>query len=106
MVMVKACLTSQLAPGTMMNFVLLERTVLVANVDGTFYAMDGLCSDAGGNLAFGRLDGHTVICPRHGARFDLRTGEVISQPVIGGGTAKDLRSYRVEVKEGCVNVDV
>jgi len=105
MVLVTACLVNEVPPGGMRNFSLLDHTVLVANVDGRFYAMDGVCSHGFASLAQGTLDGFIVTCPRHAARYDLRTGKVVAQPV-PTGRAVDLRAYRVEVSDGCVNVDM
>jgi nitrite reductase/ring-hydroxylating ferredoxin subunit len=51
MVMIEACLASELPPGTMNNVILMGRTILLANVEGKLFAMDGLCSSDGGNLA-------------------------------------------------------
>ena len=48
--------------------------ILVANVEGTFRAMDNVCSHSGGALADGYLDGHIVMCPLHGWEYDITTG--------------------------------
>ncbi len=101
-----ACLTSELQPGTMRNVDILGRTILVANVGGAVYAMDGICSHGLADLTLGRLDGFVVECPRHQARYDVRTGMVLGQPVDSEGRAFDLRSYPVQVKEGCVTIDI
>ena len=69
--------TADIAPGTMKSVVAGGKKVLVANVDGAFYAMQARCPHLGGNLARGRLEGKTVTCPIHKATFDLTTGEVI-----------------------------
>ena len=53
-----------------------DRTVALFQVAGQFWATDDRCTHDGGQLAAGRLEGYTIICPRHGARFDVRTGEV------------------------------
>ena len=48
--------------------------MLIARVDSQFYASQALCPHLRGRLARGTLDGHTVICPEHGSRFDVRDG--------------------------------
>jgi nitrite reductase/ring-hydroxylating ferredoxin subunit len=101
-----ACLTSELDPGSMRNVDILGRTIMVVNVGGTFYAMDGICSHGLADLSQGRLDGFVVECPRHRARYDVRTGKVLSGPVDVEGQARDLRSYLVSVEKGCVTVDI
>ncbi len=54
--------------------------VAVFNVDGVFYAIEDICTHDGGNLVEGDLIGHEVECPRHGARFDVRTGTATKMP--------------------------
>ena len=106
MVRIEACLASELPPGSMNNVILMGRTILLANVDGRLFAMDGLCSSDGGNLADGRLTGFVVKCPLHGTEFDLRTGKVVEQPWGNTKRPDDLRVYPV-VREGdCILVDI
>jgi nitrite reductase/ring-hydroxylating ferredoxin subunit len=106
MVKIKACLASELPPGTMRNINLMGRIVLIANVEGKFFAMDGICSSDGGNLADGALTGYVVRCPIHGAEFDLRTGKVIEKEWGGSKKAEALRTYPVTMREGCIYLDV
>jgi len=56
--------------------------VAVFNVDGKYYAIEDRCTHDDGPLAEGDLDGYEIICPRHGARFDLRDGRVLSMPAV------------------------
>jgi 3-phenylpropionate/trans-cinnamate dioxygenase ferredoxin component len=58
------------------------RAIAVFNVDGTFFAIDDVCTHDGGPLAEGELTGCEIECPRHGARFDVRTGRPLSMPAI------------------------
>jgi 3-phenylpropionate/trans-cinnamate dioxygenase ferredoxin subunit len=57
-----------------------DHDVAVCNVDGQFYAIDDLCTHDGGSLDQGQLDGDEIECPRHGARFNVTTGEAIQLP--------------------------
>jgi 3-phenylpropionate/trans-cinnamate dioxygenase ferredoxin subunit len=90
----------------MRNVDILGHTIMVANVNGQFYAMDGICSHGYADLSRGKLEGNEVECPRHRARYDVRTGKVLQGPVDAEGMAFDLRSYPVQVNEGCVTVDL
>jgi len=54
--------------------------VAVFNVGGAFYVMDDVCSHDGGPVAEGPLEGFEIECPRHGARFDIRSGKPLSLP--------------------------
>ena len=106
MTKIMACLERDLPPGTKINIDLMGRTVLLANDDGRFYAVDGLCPDEGANLADGKLSGHILRCPLHGSEFDVRTGELMKEPWKGLTRPLTLRSYPVSVEAGCVSVDI
>ncbi len=54
--------------------------IAVFNLDGEYFAIEDVCTHDGGILANGKLDGDEIICPRHGARFSIRTGEALSAP--------------------------
>jgi 3-phenylpropionate/trans-cinnamate dioxygenase ferredoxin subunit len=57
-----------------------DRYVAVYNVQGELYAIDDQCTHDGGPLADAPVEGTEVICPRHGARFCLRTGAALTPP--------------------------
>jgi 3-phenylpropionate/trans-cinnamate dioxygenase ferredoxin component len=73
--------------------------IAVFNIHGTFYAIDDLCTHEGGELAGGAVEGDVVICPRHGARFCLRTGAALTPPAY-----EPVRTYETRVNEGIVEV--
>lgn len=54
--------------------------VAVFNIGGEYFAIEDVCTHDGGELASGELDGDQVVCPRHGARFCVRTGDALSAP--------------------------
>ena len=107
MVKVTVAKKTDLAPGTMREVEANGKKLVLANVDGRFWAMDGICSHKGGRLAQGKLQGVNVICPVHRSTYDVRTGKVVSNvkiPLIG--KASDLRVYNVSVEGEEVTVDV
>lgn len=57
-----------------------EQLVLIVHVDGEYYCIDDVCTHDGGTLCDGTVTGHEVACPRHGAKFDVRTGEATKMP--------------------------
>jgi 3-phenylpropionate/trans-cinnamate dioxygenase ferredoxin subunit len=59
-----------------------EDEVVVCRVEGSFRAVENRCSHDDGPLGEGEVSGHEVTCPRHGARFDLRTGAALSMPAV------------------------
>ncbi len=72
---------SEVGPGQLKHIELDDGAqVCLANVEGTFYAIDGECTHAGGSLGEGELDGTTVTCPLHSSEFDVTTGEVKGPP--------------------------
>ncbi len=54
--------------------------VAVFHLEAGFFAIEDVCTHDGGELASGELEGWEIACPRHGARFDLRTGAVTAPP--------------------------
>jgi 3-phenylpropionate/trans-cinnamate dioxygenase ferredoxin subunit len=74
--------------------------VAIANVDGAFYAIDDVCTHDGGPLGEGTLFGDLVECPRHGARFDVKTGRVRALPAV-----VPVHTYVVKVEGDEIMVD-
>jgi len=75
------------------------RAIAVFHIDGAFYAIDDVCTHDGGPLAEGKVIGCEIECPRHGARFDVRTGRPTCMPAIEPVTAHatDVRGDDVYV---------
>jgi nitrite reductase/ring-hydroxylating ferredoxin subunit len=98
---------ADVAPGTMREVEANGKVLVLANVDGRFWAMEGICSHRGGRLAQGKLIDLNVMCPVHRASYDVRTGKVaanVGVPLIG--KASDLRVYSVSVEGEDVMVEV
>jgi 3-phenylpropionate/trans-cinnamate dioxygenase ferredoxin subunit len=73
--------------------------VAVFNIDDEFYALADVCTHDGGTLADGTVEGHEIECPRHGARFDIRSGKVTAPPAY-----EDVAAYPVRVLDGRLQV--
>jgi len=71
--------------------------VALFHVGGTFYAIDDVCTHDGGPLADGELRDHKIACPRHGAKFDIRTGAALTMPAV-----RPTRAHDVKVEDGGV----
>ena len=76
-------------------------SIALANVNGEFYAVDNLCTHDNGPLGEGRIERNTIECPRHGARFDVKTGAVRAFPAV-----RPIKTYPVTLKSDEVLVDV
>ncbi|HET7269061.1 MAG TPA: non-heme iron oxygenase ferredoxin subunit [Oleiagrimonas sp.] len=74
-----------------------DTPIAVYNIDGDFYAIEDTCTHDGGDLAGGEVFGFEVECPRHGARFDVRTGAVTAPPAV-----EPIASFPVKVEDGHV----
>lgn len=66
--------------GQMKNVTLGGKEVLVAKIDGGFYAIDNICSHAGAELNEGTLEANELTCPWHGAKWNIKTGDLIWFP--------------------------
>jgi 3-phenylpropionate/trans-cinnamate dioxygenase ferredoxin subunit len=105
---VKVMDVSELPAGQKVRVVVAGREILLANLDGSYYAIANKCSHLGGSLAKGTLEGKTVTCPKHGAQFNVETGKAEGKAkiaVIKMGV-KDLESYQVKVEGTSIMVGV
>jgi 3-phenylpropionate/trans-cinnamate dioxygenase ferredoxin component len=95
------CKTSDVPDPGKRVFEVDDRFILVCHVGGQFYAIDDCCTHDGGPLGEGRLDGHQIACPRHGATFDVRDGRVLAMPA-----TKNTTAYRLQVRNNDVFVEI
>jgi nitrite reductase (NADH) small subunit len=96
----RLCQVSEIPAGGGLECVAGDRIVAVFQVDGEFYALDGICPHAGGPLAKGELQGCIVTCPWHGWQFDISTGQHQLTPRIQQATLP------VTIEDGDVFVDL
>lgn len=78
----KVACVSDVAPGQGKEVLAGEQVVALYNVDGRFFALDGVCPHAGGPLAEGAISGTVVTCPWHGWQFDVTNGKNCLNPRI------------------------
>ena len=98
---VKVATTAEIPPGRVNVYELNGRSIAVCNVDGTLYAIDDICTHDGGSLDQGQLEGDEIECPRHGARFDVKTGRALTLPAV-----MPVQSYPVQVEGDEIKVRV
>ena len=89
----------ELAPGSHRVVDIDGASVAVFNVGGEYYAIEDVCTHDGGQLTGGTVEGDQVVCPRHGARFSIKTGNALTAPAYEP-TAK----FPVRVENGVIQV--
>ncbi len=72
----------EIPDGATKRVVVGSTAILICNVDGAFYAVEDVCTHDGGELGESELDGCRIMCPRHGAFFDVTTGAALTLPAI------------------------
>jgi 3-phenylpropionate/trans-cinnamate dioxygenase ferredoxin subunit len=90
---VRVARRADVPPGSMIRVEAGGRPIALANVAGEFYAIDDTCSHEEASLSEGGLAGEVVVCPRHGARFNVKTGRVLSLPAV-----RSVATYAVKVE--------
>ena len=85
--------TTDLLPGQMKWVAVHGERRVLANVEGTFYAISDVCGHRNAPLSRGKLEGYLIECPLHFAQFDVRTGELVNGPV---STAVAVYQVRVD----------
>jgi 3-phenylpropionate/trans-cinnamate dioxygenase ferredoxin subunit len=96
---VVVCAASAFPPGTHRVVDVDGAQIAVFNVNGEYHAIEDVCTHDGGILTGGPVEGDEVVCPRHGARFCVRTGEALSPPAY-----EPVAVLPVRVNEGVVEV--
>ncbi len=93
--------TSEIPPGKIVKVEAEGKVILVANVDGNYFAMDDVCTHQGASLSEGTIEGSTLTCPWHGSTWDCKTGKLFAF----ASQLNDLASYKVVVESDSVFVE-
>jgi 3-phenylpropionate/trans-cinnamate dioxygenase ferredoxin subunit len=101
MAFVKVGKAEDVPAGTAKVYEVGDRAIAVCNVDGTFYAIDDVCTHDEASLEQGYLSGYEIECPRHGACFDVRTGDVTALPAV-----VPIDTFPVRVEGDDIELDV
>jgi len=89
----------ELAPGSWRTVDVDGTQIAVFNVNGEYHAIEDLCTHDGGILTGGTVEGEEIVCPRHGARFSIISGEALSPPAY-----EPVPTFPVRVEAGTVQV--
>lgn len=92
---------SEIPAGKMQKVSVDGREILVANINGNYYACDDTCTHAGASLSEGALEGDTITCGWHGAKFNCTSGKLEKFPA----KIKDLKSYKTVIESDNVFVE-
>lgn len=98
---VKVAQVSEINPGERKIIEVDGTWIAVFNVGGKYHAIEDVCTHDDGPVAEGELDGFEIECPRHGARFDIRDGKVLSFPAI-----KPVQSFKVQTEGDDILVEI
>ena len=94
--------TSDIPLGKMIKISIDGRDIMVANINGDYYATDDSCTHSGSSLSEGKLNGCVITCGWHAAEFDCKTGKLVKFPA----KIRDLGSYNVTVESDNVFVEM
>jgi 3-phenylpropionate/trans-cinnamate dioxygenase ferredoxin subunit len=78
-----------------------DKPIVIFNIAGQFFAIGDVCSHDDGPLGDGVIEGHNVVCPRHGGEFDVRTGKAMAMPAV-----VDIPAYPVKIRNGTIFVGI
>ena len=77
------------------------REIVIFNIADQFFAIGDVCTHDDGPLGDGVIEDHNIVCPRHGAQFDVRTGQAVQMPAV-----EDIPAYPVQVRAGNIFVGI
>ncbi|MDH3892119.1 MAG: non-heme iron oxygenase ferredoxin subunit [candidate division Zixibacteria bacterium] len=83
--------TADIPPGEMKSFTVAHRQIVVCNIDNEFFALADECSHDSAPISDGHLDEARLVCPRHGATFDIRSGRATGPPAVVGIDKYELK---------------
>jgi 3-phenylpropionate/trans-cinnamate dioxygenase ferredoxin subunit len=96
---VVVCSVAELPPGKHQVVDVDGAQVAVFNLEGQYYAIEDVCTHDGGILTGGPIEGDQIICPRHGARFCIKTGEALTPPAF-----ESTATFPVRIEDGEIQV--
>jgi 3-phenylpropionate/trans-cinnamate dioxygenase ferredoxin subunit len=98
---VAAARTAEVVEGKPKAVEIGDKSIALCNVGGEFYAIENVCTHDDGILVGGDIEGASIECPRHGAKFDVRTGEVLSMPAV-----YPVKTFETKVEDDTIYVKV
>lgn len=105
---IKVAQANELKDGEKKKITLENKVLLLVKLNGTYYAIDNKCPHMGGSLYDGALEGTSIVCPRHGTAFDVRSGEVVKRGKLAfiSVKANNAQIYSVKIEQDDVLVGI
>ncbi len=88
-----------IVPGHPAHIELDGTSIAVFKLEDGFHAIEDVCTHDGGHLTGGCVEGDQIVCPRHGARFSIKTGEALTAPAY-----EPTAIFPVRIEKGIVQV--
>lgn len=95
--MIRVIGIDELAPGERRSVIVDEFPALVIRIEDSFFVIEDVCSHDGQPLTDGEIQGCSIVCPRHSAQFDLRTGKALCMPA-----TESIRVFETEIRDGAL----
>lgn len=99
--LVKAAKVGDIPDGGVKKVFVKGIDIVIFNLGGAFYAISDTCTHEQASLSEGEIDGDSIICARHGATFNIKTGEVLALPAV-----VPIATYRVKVEENDIMLEI
>jgi nitrite reductase/ring-hydroxylating ferredoxin subunit len=94
--------TLEVQDGKLMHITAGGKEIVVTKLDGNYYAMDNVCTHAGADLHEGELSNNELTCPWHGAKWDIKTGNLISFPQ----KLEPLQSHKISIENDTLYIEI
>jgi len=91
----------EVLPGTARMVEVAGHALAICNTGSGVYTIDNKCTHDNGPLGQGQLEGHVIVCPRHGARFDVTNGRVLALPAV-----RPVKSWPTRLTDDAIEVEV
>jgi 3-phenylpropionate/trans-cinnamate dioxygenase ferredoxin subunit len=92
---------SELPNGGRLFVDIADKPIVIFNIAGQLFAIGDVCTHDDGPLGDGVLEGNHIVCPRHGAEFDVRNGKAMQMPAV-----IDIPAYAVQIRDGNIFVGI
>ena len=99
--LIKICDLSEIPNGSIKKFEINDEEITICNINNQIFAINNNCSHDEASLQEGFIDGYEIECPMHGAKFDIRTGEVTCLPAVS-----PIKTYNIKINNGAIELEI